>query len=239
MVSEKDLIALDITSGYNWLNMDITVVVPAHNEEDRIGEVLKDLKKTKLSVIVVDDGSTDRTYQVAKRHKTIVLRHKVNLGKGAAMKTGCEAAFSMGAGAVILMDSDGQHKVEDLSHFIDALEKDKFDVVFGSRNLSHGVPLVRYMGNKMASLLVSLLFGIYVSDLICGFRGLSKKAFEKLSWESTGYGVETEMAIRTAKSGLKHCEVPVQTVYYDEVKGVTILDAFNIFFDVIRWRIKL
>ena len=78
-----------------------------------------------------------------------------------------------------------------------------------------------------------------MSDLICGFRGLSKRAFKKLSWESTGYGVETEMAIRTAKSGLKHCEVPVQTVYYDEVKGVTILDAFNIFFDVIRWRIKL
>ncbi len=219
--------------------MDITVVVPAHNEEERIGEVLKDLKKTKLPTVVVDDGSTDRTYQIAKKYKTTVLRHKVNLGKGAALKTGCEAAFSMGADAVILMDSDGQHKVEDLPHFIDALEKDKFDVVFGSRNLSHGVPLVRYMGNKMASLLVSLLFGIYISDLICGYKGLTKKVYKELDWESTGYGVETEMAIKTGKYGLKHCEVPAQTVYYDNVKGVTILDAFNIFFDVIRWRIKL
>ena len=239
MVSGKALIAQDVTSGYNWLNMDITVVVPAHNEEDRIGEVLKDLKKTKLSVIVVDDGSTDRTYQVAKRHKTIVLRHKVNLGKGAALKTGCEAAFSMGAEAVILMDSDGQHKVEDLSHFIDALEKDKFDVVFGSRNLSYGVPLVRYMGNKFASLLVSLFFGIYVSDLLCGYRGLSKKGFKKIYWESRGYGVETEMVARTANSDLKHCEVPVETVYLDGVKGVTILDAFGIFFEVLRWRLTL
>jgi len=219
--------------------MKITVVVPAHNEEDRIGEVLKDLKKTKLPVVVVDDGSTDKTYQIAKKHKITVLRHQVNLGKGAALKTGCEAAFSMGAEAVILMDSDGQHKTEDLPYFIDALEKDKFDVVFGSRNLSHGVPLVRYMGNKTASVLVSFLFGIYVSDLICGFRGLSKKAFKRLNWESTGYGVETEMAIKTGKYGLKHCEVPVQTIYYDSVKGVTILDAFNILFDVIRWRIKL
>ncbi len=219
--------------------MDITVVVPAHNEEDRIGEVLKDLKKTKLPTIVIDDGSTDRTYQIAKKYKTTVLRHKVNLGKGAAMKTGCEAAFSMGAEAVILMDSDGQHKVEDLSHFIDALEKDRFDVVFGSRNLSHGVPLVRYMGNKVASILISLLFGIYISDLICGYKGLTKKTYKKLDWESTGYGVETEMAIKTGKYGLKHCEVPVQTVYYDNVKGVTILDAFNILFDVIRWRVKL
>jgi glycosyltransferase involved in cell wall biosynthesis len=239
LVSGKALIAQNITSGYNWLIMDITVVVPAHNEEDRIGEVLKDLKKTKLPVIVVDDGSKDKTFKIVKNLGVIALQHKVNLGKGAALKTGCEAAFSMGAEAVVLMDSDGQHKIEDLPHFIDALEKDEFDVVFGSRNLSHGVPFVRYMGNKTASVLVSFLFGIYVSDLICGFRGLSKRAFKKLSWESTGYGVETEMAIRTAKFGLKYCEVPVQTIYYDNVKGVTILDAFNIFFDVIRWRIKL
>ncbi len=219
--------------------MKITIVIPAFNEEKRIGEVLKDLKKTKLPVIVVDDGSKDKTFEIAKNLGVIALRHKVNLGKGAALKTGCEAAFSMGAEAVILMDSDGQHKVEDLPHFIDALEKDKFDVVFGSRNLSYGVPLVRYVGNKVASILISLLFGVYISDLVCGYRGLTKKAYEKMSWESTGYGVETEMAIKTGKYGLKHCEVLVQTVYYDNVKGVTILDAFNILFDVIRWRIKL
>ena len=155
------------------------------------------------------------------------------------MKTGAEAAFQMGADAIVFMDSDGQHKAQDLPHFIEALEKDKFDVVFGSRNLSHGVPLVRYMGNKFASLLVSLLFGIYVSDLLCGYRGLSKRGFKKIYWESKGYGVETEMTARTAKSGLKHCEVPVETLYYDEVKGVTILDAFSILFDVLRWRIRL
>ncbi len=219
--------------------MKITIVIPAFNEEKKIGEVLKDLKKTKLPVIVIDDGSKDKTFEIAKNLGVIALRHRINLGKGAALKTGCEAAFSMGAEAVILMDSDGQHKVEDLSHFIDALEKDKFDVVFGSRNLSHGVPLVRYMGNKAASVLISFLFGIYISDLICGYKGLTKKAYKKFNWESAGYAIETEMAIKTGKYGLKYCEVPIQTVYYDEVKGVTILDAFNIFFDVIRWRIKL
>ena len=74
------------------------------------------------------------------------------------MKTGADAAFLLGADAVVFMDSDGQHKVKDLPHFIEALEKDKFDVVFGSRNLSHGVPFIRYMGNKFASMLISLLF---------------------------------------------------------------------------------
>lgn len=219
--------------------MKIYIIIPACNEGKRIKAVLKEVKKAKLPIIVVDDGSKDNTFEVAGKQKVLVLKHKVNLGKGAAMKTGAMAAFKLGADAVIFVDSDGQHMAEDLPLFIDALKKDRFDVVFGSRNLAHGVPLIRYLGNKMASIIISLFFGIYISDLICGYRGLNKKAFEKINWESTGYGVETEMVIRTAKSGLKHCEVPVQTVYYDDVKGVTILDALNIFFDVLRWRIKL
>ena len=219
--------------------MNIFIVIPAYQEEKRIGNVIKDVLKTKFPIIVVDDGSRDDTFKVAKKYKITVLRHKVNLGKGAAMKTGAEAAFRMGADAIVFMDSDGQHRAKDLPHFIEALEIDKFDVVFGSRNLNMGVPLVRYIGNKFASLFVSLLFGIYISDLLCGYKGLSKKGFNKIYWESKGYGVETEMAARTAKSGLKHCEVPVETVYYDEVKGVTILDALSILFDVLRWRMRL
>ena len=219
--------------------MNIFIVIPAYQEEERIGDVIKDVARLKYPIIVVDDGSKDDTYKVSNRYKVTALRHKVNLGKGAAMKTGAEAAFKMGADAIVFMDSDGQHKAKDLNNFVEALEKDKFDVVFGSRNLSHGVPFVRYIGNKFASLLVSLLFGIYVSDLLCGFRGLSKKGFKKVYWESKGYGVETEITARTAKYDLKHCDVPVETVYYDEVKGVTILDAMSILFDVLRWRIKI
>lgn len=217
--------------------MKIVVVVPAYNEEKRICAVLASLRNAKQSVVVVDDGSTDRTFQVAQRYTPYVFQHGVNLGKGAALKTGAEAAFTLGANAVIFMDSDGQHKAEDINLFIEKLKSGKYDVVFGSRNLGYGVPLDRYLGNKMASVTISLLFGVYISDLICGFRAITRKAFKKLKWESTGYGVETEMAILTARKGLRYCEVPVSTLYYDKVKGVTILDAFSIFFDVIRWRI--
>jgi len=224
--------------------MNISVVIPAFNEEERVGPVLKELGSTGLPVIVVDDGSTDRTNEVLSKlkvesEKLIVLRHRVNLGKGAAMKTGAEAAFGLGADAVIFMDSDGQHKPQDLPKFIEALNSQKYDVVFGSRNLSFGVPLVRYLGNKFASVLVALLFGKYVSDLLCGYRAVTKRAYKKIDWESTGYAVETEMAIKTAKYRLKHCEVQVQTVYLDNVKGVTVIDAFNILIDVVRWRILL
>ncbi len=153
------------------------------------------------------------------------------------MKTGAEASFQLGADAVVFMDSDGQHKASDLPKFIKALKKNKLDVVFGSRNLSLGVPFVRLLGNKFAARLISLLFGIYVPDLICGYRALTKKAYKKIKWESTGYAVETEMVIKTGKYGLKHCEVPVETVYLDGVKGVTVIDALNILFDVFRWRV--
>jgi len=217
--------------------MKIFIVIPAFNEEKRIGGVLSGLKKAKQKIIVVDDGSKDKTAQIAKKYTTGVLIHRVNLGKGAALKTGAIFAFDSGADAIVFMDSDGQHKEKDLPVFIKALE-DGYEVVLGSRNLNFGVPLVRYMGNKMASLFVSLLFGIYASDLLCGFRAMTKRAFRKMNWESAGYGIETEMVVKTKQLGLKHCEVPVETVYYDKVKGVTMLDAFGIFFQVLKWRIK-
>lgn len=219
--------------------MKIMIVIPAHNEAERIGAVLKDLIKIKMPIIVVDDGSSDKTYEVAQKYGVKLLKHKINLGKGAALKTGCDIAFSSGAEGVIIMDSDGQHKVEDLFKFIDGLEEKNYEIIFGSRNLNFGVPFVRFMGNKFASVLVSFLFGIYVSDLICGYRAFTKNGYEKLRWQSSGYGVETEMVVRAGKLGLKYGEIPVKTIYLDKFKGVTILDALGILFNVLKWRIEI
>jgi glycosyltransferase involved in cell wall biosynthesis len=142
--------------------MKIFIVIPAFNESKRIGLVLNDLVKINLPIIVVDDGSSDKTYQVASGYKEqlknlLVLRHKINLGKGAALKTGCQAAILKGAEAFIIMDSDGQHKVSDIYKFIETLNSEKYDVVFGSRNLSLGAPLVRFIGNKLASVLIIII----------------------------------------------------------------------------------
>ena len=220
------------------LRMKIVVVIPAFNEEKRLGAVLSDLKTIKAikEIVVVDDGSRDETSKVAKRYKTKLIRVEDNTGKGNAMRLGAKMAFDEGAEAVIFMDGDGQHKTRDFHYFIDSLTIGKFDVVFGSRNLSLGVPFFRYMGNKFASVVISLLFGIYVSDLICGFRAVTKRGFNKLNWESKRYGVETEMVILTGIRKLKHCEVPVEVAYYDNFKGVTIFDAIIILKDVIKWK---
>lgn len=225
--------------------MKIAIIIPAYNEAKRISGVLDGLKKIGLEVFVIDDGSRDKTAEVVQKYKVNFLRHKINLGKGAALRTACEAAFSKGADGVIMLDSDGQHKLEDLPKFIEALQSGRYDVVFGSRNLNFGVPLVRFTGNKMASVLVSLLFGIYVSDLICGYRAFTKEAYKKMNWQSVGYGVETEMVALVGKRKLRYCEVPVETVYYkklrgeEKFKGVSILEAFGILLDVFRWKVTL
>lgn len=217
--------------------MKTYIVIPAFNESKRIEKVLEDINVTGIPVVVVDDGSKDSTYEIAKKHNVKILRHKINLGKGAALKTGCEAAISMGAEAIIMMDSDGQHKAEDLPKFVEKIQSGKFDVIFGSRNMNLGVPLVRFLGNKFASVLVVLLFRIYVSDLICGYRAITKKAYEQMDLKSSDYGIETEMVIKTAGLKLRYCEIPVEAIYYDRFKGVTILDAFGVLLNVIKWKI--
>jgi glycosyltransferase involved in cell wall biosynthesis len=221
--------------------MNIFVVIPLFNEEKHIAHVLKDLASYKLEMVVVDDGSRDNSrlkVQNLKLKNVIFLEHKINLGKGAAMKTGADWAFLHGADAVVFVDADGQHETKDLTKFIDKLESGKYDIVFGSRNFQYGVPLVRYLGNKFASVLISSLFGIYVSDVICGYRGITRKGYETLEWESSGYGVETEMVIKTGRNKLAFCEVPVETIYHDKTKGVTILDAFGILGDVLKWKLS-
>jgi len=216
---------------------DFFVVIPAYNEASRIDKVVRGVKKFTENIIVVDDGSSDKTSKVAKKSKVKVLRHRINLGKGAAMKTGVEAAFLLGAETVVLMDGDGQHDPKYIPQFLEKISEG-YDIVFGSRNLSFGVPLVRFLGNKFGSVLISLLFGIYRSDLLCGFMAFTKKTYQKIKWDSSRYGVETEIVARTGKNKLKYTEIPIETIYIDKYKGVTILDAIGILFSIPRWLIS-
>ncbi|HKB88311.1 MAG TPA: glycosyltransferase family 2 protein [Patescibacteria group bacterium] len=222
--------------------MRIFIVIPLHNEEEHIEYVLKSVAKYKLSIVVVEDGSVDNSKLKIKKlgiKNLTLLEHGVNLGKGAAMKTGAEYAFKKGAAAIIFMDSDGQHIASDLGKFVDNLEGNKNDIVLGSRNFRTQAPFIRFVGNKVASTIMRLFFGIDVSDILCGFRGITKKAYKKVSWESSGYGVETEILARASKEKLKLVEVPIETIYHDPTKGVTILDAFGVFGEVVKWRLTI
>jgi len=214
---------------------NIAIVIPAYNEAERIGLVLSKLRNYKIPTIVVDDGSWDETAKVVKRYKVRLLKHGINLGVGAARKTGVEAAWKLGADAVVMLDADGQHEPKHIPEFIKKIEAGN-DIVFGSRNLGFNVPLVRFLGNKFAAVLISVLFGIYRGDLLCGYIAFTKKAYKKIVWESNGYGVETEIVVKTGKNKLKYDEVPIEAKYLNKYKGASILDAISILPSIFKWK---
>ncbi len=215
--------------------MKIFVIVPVFNESRYIGKFLDKLLVTTKKVVVVDDGSTDKTRDIAKSRGVTCLSHMVNLGKGAALKTGCDYVFKkMKADAVIIMDGDDQHAVEDIRYFEKALNQGAA-VVHGVRKMDAKMPLMRILGNKSMSILINLLFGRYIADIPSGFKGFTRSAYSQIKWYSPGYEVETEIAVRIAKNKLNYVEVPISTLYHDKDYGFNLLDAWRILIKIPLW----
>lgn len=224
-----------MTDFINMKNLKLYVIVPSYNESRYLGRFLDNLLVITSKVIVVDDGSVDKTAAIAKSKGVICLSHMVNLGKGAALKTGCDYAFKkMGADAVIIMDGDDQHAVDDIKLFEKAL-KSGAQVVLGVRQMDAKMPLMRILGNKAMSILINLLFGRYIADIPSGFKAMTRAAYKTLVWHSSGYEVETEIAVRIAKCKLPYVEVPISTVYHDKDYGFNLLDAAKILLKLPYW----
>lgn len=213
------------------------LIIPAYNESAYLAKVLKKVKKKWPHFVVVDDGSRDETLKIAKRYTPHALTHAVNLGKGAAMKTGSEYAFrKLGAKGVIFFDADDQHDAELIAQFAEELKK--HPVVLGVRSFDNQMPLMRIMMNRLGSVLIMILFGGYVPDIPCGFKALSKSAYKKINWKSTDYMVEMEIAARVAQYDLEYSEIAIPTVYHDLDRGMTILDTIHIIPQCIAWRFQ-
>lgn len=215
--------------------MKIYIIVPVYNESRYIGKFLDKLLLHTKNIVVVDDGSADHTCQIAKVRKVECLSHPVNLGKGEALKTGCDYAFKkLKADAVIIMDGDDQHLVSDLTLFEHALRSGS-QVVLGTRRVDAQMPLMRILGNKAISILINLLFGGYIADIPSGFKAFTKSAYKTLRWHSKGYEVETEIAIKILKNKLKYQEVPISTIYHDKDYGFNLFDAWRILVKIPFW----
>lgn len=214
---------------------NIWIIIPGLNEAKYIKAVLKNTLKIHPNIIFVDDGSTDQTAKIASKTLKHVLIHDINLGKGSALKTGCDYAFKhLKATTVILMDSDNQHNPEELKNFIKYI-KQGFDVVLGVRVHTGTMPLVRFLGNKLSSVLINVLFGTYFSDIPSGYKAITKKAYNKINWSSSGYEVETEIVVKIARNKLSFKEIPISTIYHDTDKGFTLLDALRILLKLPQW----
>ena len=210
-------------------------VIPALNESSKIALVLQQVKEYVSNIIVVDDGSLDNTFEVAKQQEVTIIRHFVNLGKGAALKTGCDYALELGAERIVVLDADGQHEPIEIPRFLNALET--VDIVFSFRRDSLRMPLVLRFGNKFINSVLRSSFNITVNDSQCGYRAFTAAAYNKIRWTATDYFMETEMIIRASKNKLKYTQIPIETIYSDNYKGTTVFDGIKIFCKLIGGRL--
>ena len=213
------------------------VLVPAYNEEKKIGAVLEGLRERGFKVVVVDDGSTDGTSRVVRESGAYCITFPVNRGKGAAIRKGFEWVVSNRFEAVVIMDADGQHHPDELEDFLNELTPVETDIVVGNRmNYPQQMPLVRRWTNRIMSRIVSAVAGQEIPDSQCGYRALTQQALHTLKLATDRFEIESEMLMQAGRRGLKIKSIPITSLYRDEISHIRPLqDTLRFFSFLIRF----
>ena len=209
--------------------MKTIIVMPAHNEEKTVGKTVKACKKYGI-VIVINDASTDRTSEVAKKSGAIVFTHKVNRGLGTALRTGFSEALKMNAEIIITIDADGQHLPEEIPLFLKKIEEG-YDFVLGSRDLS-SYPWVKKFGNFFLNSATNTIAGTKLKDTESGYRAFKRAALKKLLLKAQRYEIAAEIVKEVGRNKLKTANVPIHVPIY--VKGVGVKDGIKNFLYILK-----
>jgi glycosyltransferase involved in cell wall biosynthesis len=214
----------------------IVVVIPAYNEERFIGSVVLKARQHATAVVVVDDGSTDATAEIAEAAGAVVVRHEGNRGKGAALNTAFRTAQALHADVVVTLDGDAQHQPDEIDHVVAPVLQGEADMVVGSRYLQGkpGVPRNRVWGHRAFTALTNLVSGVRVTDSQSGFRAFSARAAEVAGFASNGFSVESEMQFLAREHGLTLLEAPVSAVYQDRAKRSVVAHGLRVLNGVLR-----
>jgi glycosyltransferase involved in cell wall biosynthesis len=207
-------------------------VLPAYNAAPHLESVLDGVGRIlpREHIIVVDDGSTDNTNEIARRAGVVVVNHETNQGKGAALRSGARRAIELGMGYIITLDADGQHDPAEIPNFVENAERTGADVIVGNRmDDRKDMPFIRIFANRATSAFVSLRTGQRVPDSQNGYRMLKTSIFQKVRLETTKYDTESEILIKAAGIGGTILSIPVQTIYGSEASRV------NPFVDTLRF----
>jgi len=188
--------------------------IPAFNVEKSINNVVKDVSNYVDKVIVCDDGSSDKTYKEAELGGAILLQHKKNLGKGAALKSLFEYAKKNDFDVLVTIDGDGQFLAEEIPKLIDPIKKNGCDIVIGSRvDNESEMPRYRKFGNKVLDKMTSAASELPFKDTQSGFRAYSKKAIDKIKFYSDGYASDSEILVSASENGLQISEEKINVKY--------------------------
>jgi polyprenyl-phospho-N-acetylgalactosaminyl synthase len=193
-------------------------IVPAYNEEKRIGSVIRSLFSHVDKIVVVDDASKDTTVKIAQHAGAIVLSHRINRGQGAALQTGHAYAKQIGATHVLHFDGDGQFQVKDIAPAFAHLKQTQADILFGSRylNVQSKLPWIkRHIIHPLGKYINRLFAGVHLSDAHNGFRILNKNALQKIIITQDKMAHATEIPYLAKKHDLKMVEFPVKVVYHE------------------------
>jgi glycosyltransferase involved in cell wall biosynthesis len=210
--------------------MKLTAIIPAYNEEKTIGQVLVGVKRYIKNIIVVDDGSTDKTSEVAFENGGTVLNHIINRGVGGAWNTGIKAALLDNADIIITLDADGQHSPDEIPKLIDPIIKGEADFVIGSRFLENQkIPKLRFIGNKFGNFITLALWNARSSDTQSGMRAFSADAAKKIEILTQGMEVCSEMIKEIKLNNLRFKEVPITAIYtkYSLSKGQGVVNGIK------------
>lgn len=218
----------------------IVVVIAAYNEAPVIASVVADVRRASYPAMVVDDGSTDATGEIAARAGAFVVTHPVNLGQGAALQTGLDFALAQGADVIVTFDADGQHRPADIAPLIAALAANKADYALGSRFLGGAVNLPRKRRVMLAAAtwFTRLTTGLDLTDTHNGLRAMTRRGASRIRLKQNRMAHASEILHQIAQSGLAYVEVPVTIEYsaYSLGKGQTLSESLAILIDLFARR---
>lgn len=222
--------------------MKTCVIIPTYNEARAIGGLVKEIRQQGLDVLVIDDGSSDNTSQLAQDNGAAVLRNQFNQGKGASLAAGFKHALERNYEAVVTMDGDGQHLPEDIPYFIRLAKYSQSAIFIGNRmRRTRGIPLVRLMTNRFMSWLLSRIAKQKIPDTQCGFRLIKQEVLKQVSLATSKYETESELLLKGSRLGFKIESVPIKTIYLGEKSQINpFIDTLRFFRFLIRelWTIR-
>lgn len=217
----------------------IAAIIPAFNEEKHIGDVVRRTRAKIDNVLVIDDGSTDATAQSARDAGAEVVVHLQNRGKGEAIRNGLRHWLDRQFDWVLILDADGQHRPEELDHFIEAaVSAAKPKLILGNRmsDVSR-MPFLRRFVNRYMSKKISRVCAQKIPDTQCGFRMVHRQLIPDLLNGADRFDYETEMLIVASRKGFRIESVPISTVYSDEVSSIhPVRDTIRFFKLMRRYR---